>query len=135
MRVRRLGPGAHAALDYWSVVGLVAAPRVVGLTGRARRAAQAVAAATFAVTALTDTPRGLVPVIPYRTHGKPELGSAAGIAALPWAAGFAADRRARRFFLGTAVAVAALWVATDWRAGPGRGARMPATDGGRGANP
>ena len=64
----------------------------------------------------TRTPLGVVRVVPFRWHGRAELASVAAQLALPWLAGFPADRRARTFFLVLAAYNFLVWRATDWSA-------------------
>ena len=88
----------HAVLDYVTGGTLVAAPRLLGLTGTtAGRVLDLAGGIATAQSLLTDYELGLVKVIPMRTHLTLDALSGAMVAASPWIFGFA--NNGRRYWL------------------------------------
>ncbi len=111
------GRRGHALVDYVTAPGLYVLARRVGLSGTPLRWADVFVGLIALAVTTTRTPLGVVRLVPFSWHGRLELASVGVQLALPWAAGFARDRRARTFFLGFATYNFLVWRATDWAAG------------------
>ncbi|GBF06745.1 hypothetical protein DAERI_100108 [Deinococcus aerius] len=113
---RLWGRRGHAAVDYLTAPALFVLARRTGLRGTPLRLADTFAALILLAVTTTRTPLGVVPLVPFRWHGRAELVSVLVQYALPWLAGFSGERRARGFFLGLATYNLLVWWATDWAA-------------------
>ena len=81
---------AHAVLDYLTGGTLVAAPRLLGLSGTtAGKVLSLAGGIATAQSLMTDYELGLVKVIPMRAHLTLDALSGAMVAASPWIFGFA----------------------------------------------
>lgn len=84
----------HAVLDYLTGGTLVAAPRLLGLTGTTAGKVLGIAGGiATAQSLMTDYELGLVKVIPMRSHLALDAASGAMVAASPWLFGFAGNGR------------------------------------------
>lgn len=90
MTTRVIPTQAHAVLDYLTGGTLVAAPRLLGLSGTtAGKVLQMAGGIATAQSLMTDYELGLVKVIPMRAHLTLDAMSGAMVAASPWLFGFA----------------------------------------------
>ena len=90
---------AHAVLDYVTGGALVAAPRLLGLSGTTAGKVLALAGGiATAQSLMTDYELGLVKVIPMRAHLTLDALSGAMVAASPWLFGFA-NSGGKRYWL------------------------------------
>jgi hypothetical protein len=90
MTTRVIPTQAHAVLDYLTGGTLVAAPRLLGLSGTtAGKVLQMAGGIATAQSLMTDYELGLVKVIPMRAHLTLDAVSGAMVAASPWLFGFA----------------------------------------------
>jgi len=108
---------AHAFADYATAAAFAGLGAY--LQRRNRRAAAfayANAAAVAALSALTDYPGGLFPVLSFRAHGKADLALTAVAAAGPSMLGLAGDPVAQVFY-GVAAMETAVVSSTDWSTG------------------
>lgn len=110
------GRRGHALIDYGTAPALAYAARRAGLGGSSLRCADTFVGLILLAVTTTRTPLGVVRAVPFRWHGRLELASVFAQLALPWLAGFAGNRRARRFFLGFAAYNFLVWWTTDWAA-------------------
>ncbi|UNX55012.1 hypothetical protein MF406_01610 [Georgenia sp. TF02-10] len=118
-----LSPGGHGATDYAMALTLLAAPRLLRMSKRARRVFGMLGATQGTVNALTVQPLAVKPVIPFRTHRVIDLASSPVFALLPVLTGVAKQRRARGLWLAMTVGLAVEYVLTDWDAKPARRAK------------
>ena len=90
MTTRVIPTQVHAVLDYLTGGTLVAAPRLLGLTGTtAGKVLDLAGGIATAQSLLTNYELGLVKVVPMRTHLALDAASGAAVAASPWLFGFA----------------------------------------------
>ena len=90
MTTRVIPRQVHAVLDYMTGGTLVAAPRLLGLSGTtAGKVLDLAGGIATAQSLVTDYELGLVRVVPMRTHLTLDAMSGAMIAASPWIFGFA----------------------------------------------
>ncbi len=111
-----LGHRLHGILDYATVVGFLAAPSVLGLTGAPAWIAYALAGVHLALTVLTSFPPGLLKVVPVTVHGALELGVSLVLLPLPWILGFSSERTPRNFYVGAGLVIFIAWLITGYRA-------------------
>lgn len=116
MSKKPISPNAHGALDYSSVGLMLAAPRLLGLKGRASTLSLFFGLTYAVVSALTDYKLALKRVIPFRVHGLIEISSVPMILALPLMLGAWKQAKARNFFLALAATVVTVYSLTDWDA-------------------
>lgn len=112
-----LSPRMHGVVDYAACAAMLALPRVLRLSPKARLASQAFALSYLGVAALTDYPYSLKRVLPFEWHGRLELMTAPLLALTPILLG-TRDRRDHQYFEGLTLVVLGTYLATDWRADP-----------------
>ena len=116
MHAKPIGPTAHGVIDYAFVTTQALAPTLFGLRGAARTLCYGFASFQGAVNALTDTPVGVRPWIPFRVHGRLETPFVPALLLLPWLNGALRQRNARRYFAAFFCVAAANYLLTDYRA-------------------
>lgn len=109
-----ISPTMHGVLDYATVATAAAVPRLMKFPTRATRAADVLAGGYGALSGVTDYPLGARRIVPFKAHGLAEAAVGLALPALPWALGFARDRRARTFFLGLTAVTFVVAALTDW---------------------
>ena len=113
-----ISPTTHGIIDYSTVAAAAAAPKLLGLSGRAAGAAYGVAGAIAGLAAMTDFKPSLKRAVPLRGHEMADIGMGMLLPAVPWMLGFAKDRRARNFFLGLTAMTMLVTALTDWNPSP-----------------
>ena len=109
-------PKRHGAIDYgFLVVGLVG-PSLLGLNGAARVVFGLLALAQGTLNAFTDHPLALKRVVPFRLHGRLELGGLPIYVVLPIVTGALEGARAYALYFGAGAVLLAVYVLTDWKA-------------------
>ena len=111
---RPISPAMHGVMDYATVAATVAVPRLLNFPARATRTADALAGGYGVLSGMTDYPLGAKRVVPFRGHGLAEAVIGVALPVLPWALGFADDRRARNFFFGLTALTFVVAALTDW---------------------
>lgn len=109
-----ISPRVHGAIDYSTIAATAAAPRVLGFSERAARAAYGLAGGYLALSALTDYSPSLKRLVPLKAHATTDMVLGAALPALPWALGFAKDRRARNFYFSLTAFGLLATALTDW---------------------
>jgi hypothetical protein len=105
----------HGYLDVAVIAALVLAPTLLGFDGRAASLCYVLAGLHTALTALTAYPMGWLKMIPFPVHGGLEAVLAPALVAAPWLVGFARVPTARIFFVAAGVALAVVWLITDYK--------------------
>lgn len=116
MQSQPIGPAAHGVIDYAFVSTQALAPTLLVLHGAARTLRYGFAAFQGVVNALTDTPVGVRPRIPFQIHGRLETPFVPALLLLPWLTGALRQRTARRYFTAFFCLAAANYLLTDYRA-------------------
>ena len=112
-----LSPLVHGMLDYLLAALFLGAPYWLNLASPlARSLCLLFGGGLLLVSLLTRYPLGLLRLVPFPVHGGIEFIGAVTLLASPWLAGFADVDLARNFFLGTGVALFAVWLITDYKA-------------------
>lgn len=109
-----VSPRLHGLIDYGLVASLLVLPTALGFSKRVRRLYATEAAALLVYVAVTDHPTAVVPLIPFRTHGKIDPFNVLNFGAHSLLPAFREDKRAQLFnavFTAIAGATVAL---TDW---------------------
>jgi hypothetical protein len=92
------------------------APMLFDLQHPYSTAAWVLAGGYLLITLLTDTPLGLIRVIPFKVHGAMELMSGIAFLAIPFIFGFHDEApNARNFFIISGVMALGAWLITDWQ--------------------
>ena len=115
-----ISPKLHGLVDYGLVASLLVLPTALGFSRTVRRLYAAEAAALLVYVALTDQPVAVLPLIPFRTHGRIDPFNVLNFAAHSLLKPFREDARAQLFnavFTALAGATVAL---TDWDGPTGR---------------
>src|SRR5207248_11760718 len=109
-------PRQHAIIDY-ATAGAFALGAVLFWKNHKRAAIASLAcgAAEAGTAMMTDFPGGLWKVIPFETHGKIDVGLAAGLEAIPTLLAFGSDSRAW-LFRSPALSIAAVTGMTNFKA-------------------
>lgn len=112
-----LSPRIHGVLDYLLGALFLVAPFWLGFTSQLAQVLCFVfGGALLLVSLLTRYPLGVLRIVPFTVHGGIEFIAALALIASPWLAGFEGVVPARNFFVGTGVALFAVWLTTDYKA-------------------
>jgi hypothetical protein len=104
----------HGALDYVAVAVFALAPFLFRLEGTPALICWGLAIVHLLLTILTKFPAGIIRVIPFVSHGAPEIVVSVGLVFSPWMFGYAPGSPARRFFVAAGAALFLLWLLTDY---------------------
>ncbi|AKF11003.1 hypothetical protein [Sandaracinus amylolyticus] len=113
--MKLLSPFVHAVIDYVLVALFALAPTLFGFAGTAATLCATIAIVYLATSLLTAYPLGVAKLVPFPVHGYLELALVPLVAASPWLFGFDTIEAARNAVLALAIAVALLWLTTDYR--------------------
>ena len=116
-----ISPKLHGLIDYGLVASLLVLPTALGFSRTVRRLYAAEAAALLVYVALTDQPTAVLPLIPFRTHGRIDPFNVLNFAAHSLLASFREDPRAQRFNAAFTALAGATVALTDWDGPTGRG--------------
>ncbi|EYF00929.1 SPW repeat domain-containing protein [Chondromyces apiculatus] len=105
----------HGYIDYAIVALLVLAPSLFGFAGLPATICYILAVVQLGMSLLTAYPLGVVKAIPFPIHGGIELGAGLFLIASPWLFNFAHIASAQIFFIIAGVAVALVWMVTNYR--------------------
>lgn len=111
-----LSPRVHGYLDYAVVLLLALAPTLFDFTGTPAALCYILAILHAGISLMTAYPLGFARVIPFTVHGAIELVAAIGIILAPYLFDFSHLAGARNFFLISGVALAGVWLTTDYKA-------------------
>ncbi len=111
-----IGPTAHGVIDYAFVTTQALAPTLFGFHGAARTLCYGFSGFQGVVNAVTDTPVGVRPWIPFRVHGQLEPPFVPALLLLPWLTGALRQRNARRYFAAFFCIAAANYLLTAYQA-------------------
>lgn len=114
MAPKLLSPTVHAALDYGLGAALMTLPRALGLNRRSTVFFGAFGAVAVVVNALTRTPLGVRPLIPFRTHRTVDLAADPVFLTLPLVIDIAREPRARALWLASSALLVGNVLLTDW---------------------
>ena len=109
-----ISPDMHGMIDYSTVLMTAAAPRLLGFSEDAERAAMMLAGGYLGLSLMTDYDLSLRRLVPFPAHGAAEAVLGAALPFLPKLLGFENDRPARNFFLGLTAVTAVVAALTDW---------------------
>lgn len=107
-----LSPHPHAWLDYGLAAWLIASPWLFGFVSVSATATTIMVflgVALAVLSLLTDYSRGVIQVLPFRTHGMMETLGAIVLMLSPWLLGFNAESGAATM---VAVLTGLVWVMT-----------------------
>jgi hypothetical protein len=108
-------PRVHGYLDYVTVVVLLLAPTLIGLTGFPAQLAYALAGIHLVMTLATDCPFGVVKLIPFTIHGWIERVVGPLLVLVSFIPGFATDTAAQVFYLVIGVVIILVGLLTDYQ--------------------
>jgi len=111
----QLTPKAHSLFDAYLICFMFLAPILFGIEGPARLILWAICAVHLLVTALSDTPLGMIRLIPFPVHGVIELLVGAAFPFLPLAFGFSHLPDERHLFYGLGFGILMMWFLTDYK--------------------
>ena len=107
----------HGTLDYVTVALFALAPSLFGFMGTAAMIAYALAAIHLTMTLLTNTPLGMIKIIPMKLHALVELlvGPVLVIGALAFPSLVAGGRV---FFVAAGLAIFLVWLLSEYDSAP-----------------
>ncbi len=111
----QLTPKAHSLFDAYLICFLALAPILFGMEGMARWILWSICVVHFLVTAASNTPLGMVKLIPFPLHGMIELVVGAVFPFIPLIFGFSDLPNERHFFYGLGFWLLVLWFLTDYK--------------------
>ncbi len=113
--MRILSPRVHGYVDYAVAALFLLAPSLFGFGGLPETLCYILGITHAAMTLLTAFPMGAAKLIPFPVHGALEAAVGVGLLAAPWLFNFDEVPAARNFYVVTGVAVALVWLVTDYR--------------------
>ena len=111
----QLTPKAHSLFDVYFICFLFLSPILFGMEGPARWVLWGICAFSVVVASASDTPLGLVKLIPFPVHGMIELVLGIAFPFLPYLLGFSNLPNERHLFYGLSFGTLVLWFLTDYR--------------------
>ena len=115
--MRFLSPKVHGFVDYALVLLLALAPSLFGFaTTSAATLCYVLAAAQLGMSLCTAYPLGIARIVPFPIHGYIEAATAVFLVFSPWLLGFSDVPAARNFFLVSAIALAGVFMVTNYQA-------------------
>lgn len=112
--MKLLSPRVHGTIDYLFAALLLLAPTIFQFNGLPATLATGIAVAHLTLTMCTAYPLGLVKAFPFRAHGWFELVTGTSLVLSPWIFSFSETLAARNFFLGSGMALLAVWLFSDY---------------------
>lgn len=113
--MRVIGPRLHGYIDIVLVVCFALGPLLYGLGGPPAAISLLIAAVLLFLTLITRFPLGVVRTVPLPVHGLVELAITIFVVALPKLGGYSPGSPARTFYWTMALALAIVWLLTDYR--------------------
>lgn len=110
-----LSPRVHGYIDYAVAALFLLAPSLFGFSGLPETLCYILGAVHVGMTLLTAYPLGAAKIIPFPVHGALEAVVAVFLVAAPWLFSFDEAAAAKNFFIVSGVAVALVWLVTDYR--------------------
>ncbi len=107
-----ISPTQHGYLDYVTVILLLVAPTLIGLTGIAAITAYVLACIHLTMTLITDFPLGIAKLIPFSVHGWVERAVGPALVLLPFVLGFGTP--ARKFYIAVGIVIILVGLFTDY---------------------
>jgi hypothetical protein len=111
-----ISPKRHGAIDYGFLAVGLAGPTLLGLNGAARVVFGLLALAQGTLNAFSDHALALKRVVPFRLHGRLELGGIPIYVVLPLVTGALEGARAYTLYFGAGAVLLAVYLLTDWKA-------------------
>ena len=109
-------PAAHGVIDYIFSGMQLAGPALLGLNDTVRKTYLGLGSGFALVNALTQTPLGIKPIIPFRGHQKADLGFLTSLALLSAAPFVRKNKKALLFHLGFLAVAVTHYLLTDYDA-------------------
>jgi len=109
-------PRRHGLIDYGFLVIALVGPSLLGLSGTARVLFAVLGLVQGTLNAFTDHPLALKRIVPFRVHGRLELGGVPVYFLLPILVGAVDETRALVFYLVAGALLLAVFLLTDWKA-------------------
>lgn len=113
-----ISPALHGLLDYGVATADLALPSLLRMSGRARALFAAFGLVQGGLNSLTAQPYALQPLVSLQTHRLVDLAAVPVVLGLPPALGLHREPRARTLWLVLAGSLIAVYLLTDWEAGP-----------------
>ena len=115
MEKKPLTPLHHGIIDYGFAAIQLAGPTLLGLNKKTTKLHALFGAKLLGLTALTDSPTGLKPVIPLKTHRKADLAVLGSLTALTAMKPIYKNRRSLIFHLAVVGLGAASFLLTNYK--------------------
>ncbi|PZE73854.1 hypothetical protein [Curtobacterium sp. MCBD17_019] len=109
-----ISPELHGRIDYGFTAANLFLPGALGLRPGARRLFRLFGLVQGGLNAVTDQPSAAIPAVPFAVHGAIEKNSGLLYVLLPLITGVLKDRRARRFWFLSGIALVVVYNLTDW---------------------
>ena len=114
MNTKIISPKMHGLIDYALVAGLLTLPSILGFSKKVKRIYTTEGLLLFGYIACTEHPTAVVPLIPFKIHGKIDPFNVAQFAAQTLSRPFQKDKDAMYFNIGFTIISAALVALTNW---------------------
>jgi len=116
MEKKPLKPLHHGIIDYGFSVIQIAGPTLLGLNKKTRKLHLLLGLKLLGLNALTDSPSGIKPVVPLKTHRKVDLAVLGSMTALTAMKPVYKNKRSLIFHLALVGLGAASFLLTDYKA-------------------
>jgi hypothetical protein len=113
--MRVISPRIHGYLDIVFILCFLVGPLAFGLGGTPALISLLLGVTLLILTLITRFPLGVRKTVPFTVHGLVELAVTVFIALLPRLGGYSPGSPARSFFWTMAIALAIVWLLTDYR--------------------
>ncbi len=115
MQQKPLTPLHHGIIDYGFAAAQIAGPTLLGLNDKTRKLHLLLGLKVLGLNALTDSPAGIKPVVPLKTHRKADLALLGSMTALTAMKPIYKHRRSLIFHLALVGLGAASFLLTDFK--------------------
>lgn len=113
--MKLVGPAGHTTLDVSFTAMSLLAPSALNLKGSARTLCYVFGGSTALLTAFTQQPYALKPVIPFQVHGAIDAGYAPALLLLPALTGAFKKPKAAGLFFGLFAMALTSFLITDYQ--------------------
>jgi hypothetical protein len=110
--MKRIPASVHRSLDMVAIIGFLAAPLLLRISGRAALLSYALAAVQLLLTLATKFPDTRHKLLSLKAHGIVELVVGIALAALPWLVGW--EDNARTYYVAVGVVFLAVWACSNY---------------------
>jgi hypothetical protein len=110
--MKRIPASVHRSLDMLAIIGFLAAPLLLQISGRAALLSYALAAVQLLLTLATKFPDTRHKLLSLKAHGIVELVVGIALVVLPWLAGW--EGTERTYYVVVGVVLLTVWASSNY---------------------